>query len=109
MSVQWALIGGRGMPGDQWFLGDRSLANDPDSPLAGSDVGVLQAVLIGLGYGLIDDGVYGPETAEQVRQFQQHRRLGVDGVFGPLTFRELTRVQEVANGARPFYLRDLPS
>ena len=67
--------------------------------MAGADVVEPQDLLGGLGYQLPDDGVYGPETGDQVRQFQEHRRLGVDGVFGPVTFRELSRVRELAESA----------
>ena len=88
-------------------LGSRSLAYDPGSLVAGADVGELQDLLGGLGYQLPDDGIYGRETGDQVRQFQEHRRLGVDGVFGPVTYRELSRVRELVNRpGEPFYLRD---
>ena len=75
--------------------------------MAGADVVELQGLLGGLGYQLPDDGIYGLETGDQVRQFQEHRRLGVDGVFGPVTFRELSRVRDLGNRpGKPFYLRD---
>ena len=93
--------------GDSWSLGSRSLAYDPESLMAGADVVELQGLLGGLGYQLPDDGIYGLETGDQVRQFQEHRRLGVDGVFGPVTFRELSRVRDLGNRpGKPFYLRD---
>ncbi len=91
---------------DSWSLGERSLAYDPDSAIAGSDVAELQGLLGGLGYQLPDDGIYGPTTADQVRRFQKHRGLAVDGVFGPATLRELSRVREfLARPAEPHYLR----
>ena len=68
---------------ESWALAERSLAYVPGSAVAGADVTELQGLLCGLGYQLPDDGIYGLETADQVRQFQVHRRLGVDGVFGP--------------------------
>ncbi len=94
---------------DSWSLGERSLAYDPESAVGGADVAELQGLLGGLGYQLPDDGIYGPTTADQVRQFQEHRRLGVDGVFGPVTLRELSRVRDlVTRPVKPHYLRDYP-
>ncbi len=91
---------------DSWSLGERSLAYDPDSAIAGSDVAELQGLLGGLGYQLPDDGTYGPATADQVRQFQKRRGLAVDGAFGPATLLELSRVRELlARPAKPPYLR----
>jgi peptidoglycan hydrolase-like protein with peptidoglycan-binding domain len=95
------------LPSDSWSLGERSLAEDPKSAVAGSDVAELQGPTDGLGYRLPEDGIYGPTTADQVRQFQKDRRLGVDAVFGPVTFAELTRVRTFAAGpAKPHYLRE---
>jgi peptidoglycan hydrolase-like protein with peptidoglycan-binding domain len=92
---------------DSWSLGERSLVYDRESAVGGADVAELQGLLGSLGYQLPDDGIYGPTTADQVRQFQEHRRLGVDGVFGPMTFGELTRVRAVATRPRkPHFLRD---
>jgi peptidoglycan hydrolase-like protein with peptidoglycan-binding domain len=92
---------------DSWSLGERSLAYDRESAVGGADVAELQGLLGSLGYQLPDDGIYGPTTADQVRQFQEHRRLGVDGVFGPMTFGELTHVRAVATRpVKPHYLRD---
>lgn len=95
-----------GESSNPWSLGERPLAYDPESALGGADVAELQGLLGGLGYQLPNDGSYGPTTAEQVRQFQEHRRLGVDGVFGPVTSRELTRVRTLVNRpVKPHYLR----
>ncbi len=90
---------------DSWSLGERSLAYDPDSAIAGSDVAQLQGLLGGLGYQLHEDGIYGPTTVDQVRQFQRHRGLAVDGAFGPATLLELSRVRNLVALGRPFHLR----
>ena len=90
-----------------WSLGERSLAYDPESAIGGTDVAELHGSLADLGYQLPDDGLYGPTTAEQVRQFQRDRRLRSDGVFGPVTFRELTRVRTlVTEPVKAHYLRE---
>ena len=90
-----------------WSLGERSLTYDPKSAVGGADVAELQGLLGGLGYQLPDDGLYGPTTADQVRRFQEDRKLRVDGVFGPLTFGELTRVRTLVTGpGKAHYLRE---
>ncbi|MFI0484919.1 peptidoglycan-binding protein [Actinomadura sp. 9N215] len=33
------------------------------------------------------DGNYGPDTVKAVRDFQRKKKIGVDGDFGPLTFK----------------------
>lgn len=37
------------------------------------------------------DGIYGPLTTTAVRQFQQQAQLSVDGLVGPVTWRQLQR------------------
>lgn len=54
----------------------------------GSDVSELQQHLETLGYNVGSagvDGVYGPDTAAAVSQFQQDHGLAADGIYGPLT------------------------
>lgn len=53
------------------------------------------------------DGFYGPNTELAVRLFQQQRRLLVDGIVGPNTWRELVETGYVL-GDRLLYLRDPP-
>lgn len=58
----------------------------------GEDVVLLQQMLMGLGYPLLDwgaDGDYGEETEKAVKDFQQDHGLDVDGDYGPQTHAEL--------------------
>jgi peptidoglycan hydrolase-like protein with peptidoglycan-binding domain len=41
------------------------------------------------GYSLVIDGIFGDKTDGAVRQFQRSVGLGVDGVVGPNTWREM--------------------
>ena len=54
--------------------------------MTGSDVAAVQKRLIQLGYdpGKVD-GIYGPNTAAAVKDFQQAVRIEVDGIVGPIT------------------------
>lgn len=56
----------------------------------GTSVRVLQRLLISNGYAIRVDGAFGPLTETAVKAFQHQRRLGVDGIVGPVTWRELT-------------------
>jgi thioredoxin reductase/peptidoglycan hydrolase-like protein with peptidoglycan-binding domain len=62
-------------------------AKDPKSgePMMGERVMHLQRRLDSLGFDTMDDGKFGPKTAESVKQFQAHARLTQDGIVGPLT------------------------
>ena len=52
-------------------------------------VRLLQNALTVLGYPCQSDGIFGAETAEQVRTFQASRGLVIDGIVGPLTWAAL--------------------
>jgi len=55
----------------------------------GGDVKILQGGLNGIGYPLVADGIFGPQTDAAVRRFQSDRGLRVDGVVGPQTWKAL--------------------
>ncbi len=52
---------------------------------SGPDVVILQERLAAEGLPVTADGVYGPETADAVRAFQEQEQLTVDGVVGSET------------------------
>ena len=70
--------------------------------MRGDDVAELQLMLGSLGFdaGWID-GIFGPETEVAVADFQRNAGLPVDGVAGPTTCANLTRLRLSANAARP--------
>ncbi len=61
-----------------------------DCGMAGTDVTVLQAILAARNYytGPID-GKFGKDLDAAVREFQKDHSLAVDGVCGPMTWREV--------------------
>ncbi len=73
-------------------LGDRGLYHR--SPMMrGDDVAALQLQLGSLGFdaGWVD-GIFGPDTAAALIDFQRNAGLGVDGIAGVDTFRSLERL-----------------
>jgi N-acetylmuramoyl-L-alanine amidase len=92
----------------RWTLGERTLAYTLSAPTAGDDVVELQTRLADLGYDTgRADGLFTAQLDRAVREFQQHRGLSADGVFGPSTWRELQRISPMASGGRPQYLREI--
>jgi N-acetylmuramoyl-L-alanine amidase len=92
----------------RWTLGDRILSYTLSSPMSGDDVVTLQVRLGELGYDAgRPDGVFAARLDEAIREFQRHRGLVDDGVFGPETHRELLRIAPMATGGRPQYLREI--
>lgn len=57
---------------------------------SGTSVRILQRLLVANGYAIRVDGAFGPLTETAVRAFQNQRRVGVDGVVGPVTWQQLT-------------------
>lgn len=55
--------------------------------MSGSDVRQWQSRMRARGWSLSVDGWYGPESERVCRQFQLEKRLGVDGIVGPVTWR----------------------
>ena len=97
----------RSLTDARWTLGDRTLAYTLSAVMSGDDVTALQVRLAELGYNTgRPDGIFGPLTDGCVRDFQKHRGLPEDGVFGAETYRELNRIGRMVTGGRPFYLRE---
>lgn len=61
--------------------------------MRGEDIATLQNKLGSLGFdaGRVD-GIFGPETAKALKEFQRNTGLPVDGICGPTTVDELSRV-----------------
>lgn len=92
----------------RWTLGDRTLSYTLSAPMTGDDVSTLQTRLAELGYDAgRADGVFTGRLDAAVREFQRHRGIPDDGVFGPVTLRELQRIAPMATGGRPQYLREV--
>lgn len=91
----------------RWRLGDRMLGYALSAPMTGDDVLALQQRLAELGYNTGQtDGVFGQKTDGCVREFQRDRGFPDDGVFGPDTFKELTRMGRMVTGGRAQFLRE---
>lgn len=98
----------RALCNTRWDLGKRTLSYTLSAPMSGDDVVDLQRRLSGLGYhtGSID-GIFGATTDVALRDFQQDCLLPADGVCGPETVAELSRIRRpMTHGARPQYLRE---
>ncbi|MGS0688195.1 N-acetylmuramoyl-L-alanine amidase [Nakamurella sp. GG22] len=97
----------RSLTDAKWTLGDRPLTYTLSAMMTGDDVMALQTRLAEMGYNTgRPDGIFGPLTDGCVRDFQRHRGLSEDGVFGPETYRELNRIGRMVTGGRPQYLRE---
>jgi N-acetylmuramoyl-L-alanine amidase len=88
-------------------LGGRLLYRRISNPYSGDDVLELQSRLADMGYDVGRcDGIFGGRTEGGLREFQRDRRLISDGCCGPITLRELERLQRVVVGGRPYELRE---
>jgi len=97
----------RSLTDARWNLGDRALSHTLSAPMTGDDVMALQTRLAEMGYNTgRPDGIFGPQTDLSVRDFQRHRGLADDGVFGAQTYKELNRIGRMVTGGRPQYLRE---
>ncbi len=98
-----------------YHLGDRVLYHRRPM-LRGDDVAELQRRLNDLGFDADKvDGIFGPLTASAIREFQQNRGMGEDGIAGPAVVAELVAVQRPSRrigkeAARELeWLRQLPT
>ncbi|GLZ33035.1 N-acetylmuramoyl-L-alanine amidase [Lentzea sp. NBRC 105346] len=88
-------------------LGDRPLAFLMSQPTTGDDVLMLQERLLELGYDAgRATGVFGQQTEQALRNFQRDYGLIVDGMCGPDTVRALRQLQPKVRGGRPVLLRE---
>ncbi|WP_018384192.1 N-acetylmuramoyl-L-alanine amidase [Wenjunlia vitaminophila] len=91
----------------RWRLGDRLLAHSVSHPMVGDDIARLQQRLLDMGFvpGRVD-GIYGPDTAQAVREFQRNTGLRPDGTCGPATFTVLARLTRTVVGGHPHVMRE---
>jgi N-acetylmuramoyl-L-alanine amidase len=88
-------------------LGGRLLYRSVSHPFTGDDVLELQSRLADMGFDVGRcDGIFGKRTEDALRDFQHNWRLVNDGCCGPLTLRELERLQRTVVGGRPYELRE---
>ncbi|TQM81968.1 N-acetylmuramoyl-L-alanine amidase [Saccharothrix saharensis] len=88
-------------------LGDRPLAFLMAQPVTGDDVFALQERLLELGYDAgRANGEFGQQTEQALRSFQRDYGLIVDGMCGPDTVRALRQLQPKVRGGRPVFLRE---
>jgi N-acetylmuramoyl-L-alanine amidase len=89
-----------------WTLGDRVLYfRSPN--LRGDDVRELQDRLMTLGFDAWRvDGIFGPRTAEAVRDFQRNIGLTPDGIVVAETIRALGRLPRITGDTPAAHVRD---
>ncbi|MFC5907501.1 N-acetylmuramoyl-L-alanine amidase [Streptacidiphilus monticola] len=91
----------------RWRLGDRVLSYTPSSLQVGDDVAHLQQRLLDMGFptGRVD-GIFGPNTAQALADFQRNMGLHPDGTLGPTTFTVLERLARTVVGGAPHVMRE---
>jgi N-acetylmuramoyl-L-alanine amidase len=96
----------RALVGASFRLGDRMLY--VTRPLLyGDDVRDLQRRLSRLGFDAgYDDGLFGPQTFDALREFQLNVGLAVDGIAGPTTVDLLARLHRRHQEAPAFAVRE---
>jgi N-acetylmuramoyl-L-alanine amidase len=96
----------RSLVAASYRLGDRMLY--VTRPLLhGDDIRELQRRLNRLGFDCgYDDGIYGTQTFEAVREFQLNVGLTVDGIAGPDSFDVLTRLHRQHQAAPAYVARE---
>lgn len=65
----------------------RLLQHTPHRLIRGADVRTWQQRMRDRGWRITVDGVYGPQSADVCKRFQREKRLQVDGIVGPITWR----------------------
>ena len=66
----------------------------------GPEVYAIQHLLRSHGYNLTVDGIFGPETRQQVMNFQLAKGLSTDGIVGPQTWTALIKGKTVMVGSQ---------
>ena len=76
----------------------------------GTRVRTVQRALAAQGHRIAEDGIFGPKTAQAVRDFQRQNNLKVDGIFGPQTLGAMQGTLRQPNGGtRPDAVSTRPS
>ena len=91
----------------RWRLGDRVLSHVVSNLQVGDDVAQLQQRLLDMGFtpGRVD-GIFGPDTAQALSEFQRNMGLQPDGTLGPTTFTVLARLARTVVGGAPHVMRE---
>ena len=91
----------------RWQLGDRVVHYVPGHLMVGDDVAELQRRLNQLGFDPgRNDGMFGPDTDQALREFQRSVGVEPDGVCGPDTFIAFDRLVRAVSGGNSESLRD---
>ncbi|MFP5021209.1 N-acetylmuramoyl-L-alanine amidase [Pseudonocardia phyllosphaerae] len=90
-----------------WSLGDRLLSFTLSTPTTGDDVAMLQERLMELGYDPgRPHGLFDQQTEQALMRFQRDYGMVPDGVCGPETLRALRQLGRKVTGGRPHLLRE---
>lgn len=87
----------------------RATADTLRSGSTGIHVAHVQQLLASLGYHVVVDGLFGPQTERAVRHFQRVNGLTPDGVVGPHTWDALLSLRAPASKASPRPVRAHPT
>jgi N-acetylmuramoyl-L-alanine amidase len=91
----------------RYRLGDRVLFHQVSRMFRGDDVAALQRRLLDMGFncGRVD-GIFGPETAQALRELQRNLGVTADGTCGAETFKALDRLSRTVTGGHHQNLRE---
>jgi N-acetylmuramoyl-L-alanine amidase len=91
----------------RWRLGDRVLSHQVSRLQRGDDIAALQRRLLEMGFNCgRADGIFGPDTANALRELQRSLGVSPDGTCGPETFRALERLNRTVVGGHAHRLRE---